>query len=216
MDYQEIEARGEVIRIPIPRSYADCAELIRSDAYRHNGRKSSLLSIWLTGWTRISVGFSFWFRLAQHKGVLYPLCRWRLSRYKRNYGLFIPPKVRIGYGLYIQHCCSIIINHNAILGNNVHIGQLTSIGSNVGYAIIGDNVYIGPNTCLVDDVVVHSHSTIGAGAVVTRDVPSHTTVAGVPARVIKQEDHPEYLRNVWEIRESRRQGVKEIGRQGDD
>lgn len=50
---------------------------------------------------------------------------------------------------------------------------------------IGDDVWIGANTCLVDGIRIGSHSIIGAGAVVTKDVPPYSIVGGSPARVLK-------------------------------
>ena len=168
---------GSDVAIPLPESYSDCALLIKSDAYRHNGRRQSLLSVWLTGLTRTSVGFSFWFRLAQHKGWLYPLAKLRLKAYKRRYGLFIPPRTV----------------------NNVNIGQFTTLGSNLPdrAPMIGDNVYIGPSVCVVDDAEVGSGACIGAGAVVVKNVAPATTVGGVPAHPIAAGAHPEYIRNPW-------------------
>ena len=199
MDFETYQvASNDTIRIPVPRSYSDCAELIRSDYYRHNGRRASLLRIWLGGLTRTSVGFSFWFRLSQHRGWLYPLTKMMLHRYKRGYGLLIPERVKIGYGFYLQHCFGTVINRNAVIGNNVNMGQMTTIGSNVERAaIVGDGVYIGPGVMVVDDVTIGSGACIGAGAVVTRSVEPNTTVAGVPARQISDSSHPEYIRHPW-------------------
>ena len=202
MDFETYQvASNDTIRIPVPRSYSDCAELIRSDYYRHNGRRASLLRIWLGGLTRTSVGFSFWFRLSQHRGWLYPLTKMMLHRYKSGYGLLIPERVKIGYGCYLQHCFGTVINRNAIIGNNVNMGQMTTIGSNVERAaIVGDGVYIGPGVMVVDDVTIGSGACIGAGAVVTRSVEPNTTVAGVPARQISDSSHPEYIRHPWPVK----------------
>ena len=51
---------------------------------------------------------------------------------------------------------------------------------------IGNNVWIGGSVTILPGVTIGHHSVVAAGAVVTKDVPPHSLVAGVPAKIMKQ------------------------------
>ncbi len=98
------------------------------------------------------------------------------------------------------------------LGNNVHITDgvrfITHDGGTLLFRdqvpdleltkpiTIGNNVYIGNNVLLLPGVTIGSKVIIGAGAVVTKDIPDNSVAVGVPARVIKTAD--EYLEKLKE------------------
>lgn len=144
--------------------------------------------------------YSFWLRLASRQNLFYPLARFMNYRQSRKYGIQISPFTRIGYGLYIGHGIGIVINPRTVIGNNCNISQFLTIGSNKGTpAVIGDNVYIGPQVCLVENVRIGDNATIGAGSVVTKDIPAGATAVGVPAKVISYDKQATFIRNRWII-----------------
>ena len=119
-------------------------------------------------------------------------------RLSRKWGIQIPRTAKIGYGLYIGHGVGIVINPNTVIGNNVNLSQFLTIGSNKGTpAVIGDNVYIGPSVCIVEDVKIGNNVTIGAGSVVTKDVPENATVAGVPVKVLNYNTTGRFVNRRW-------------------
>ena len=121
---------------------------------------------------------------------------WKLNRTKKR--IQIPRRTKIGYGLFIVHEGPIVINPEAVIGNNVNLSQFTTIGSNCKKgAIIGDNVYIGPNVCIVEDVVIGDNVTIGAGSVVTKDIPANATAAGNYAKVLNYNEPGRFITNRW-------------------
>ncbi|MDF7676347.1 DapH/DapD/GlmU-related protein [Neisseriaceae bacterium ESL0693] len=172
-------------------------ELIRSDLYRYAGR---------TDWFSFirhycfnpGFRFSFWLRLCATphywSKLAYPL----YARQKRRSGILIHPSTSIGHGLYIGHGGPVIVNRSAIIGNNVNLSPYCVIGANHGTAaIIGDRVYIGPNCCIVEHVRIGEGATIGAGSVVTKDIPANATAAGNYAKVLNYHQPGRYIRNIW-------------------
>lgn len=59
-------------------------------------------------------------------------------------------------------------------------------GVKTNQVIIEDDIWIGANAVILPGVRIGRHSVVAAGAIVTKDVPPHSLVAGVPAKIIKQ------------------------------
>jgi serine O-acetyltransferase len=191
---------GEQIIIPIAESYHDCMTLIKSDYYRVTGKTESSVAIIRRLFNPLSFKLQIWFRLCQYKGFLYPFCRYMYLRVSDKSLVVIPSITKVGYGLRLSHGIGIVVNAGTIIGNNVNLSQFVNIGTNNNTpAIIGDNVYIGPHVSIVEDVKIGSNSTVGAGAVVTRDVPENATVVGCPAKVINFNHPGKYITRRWPI-----------------
>ena len=74
------------------------------------------------------------------------------------------------------------LNHNFNDTNK----RIDEQGVSTNPVTIEDDVWIGANAVILPGVTIGNHCVIAAGAVVTKDIPPHSLVAGVPAKVIKQ------------------------------
>ncbi|WP_181174628.1 serine acetyltransferase [Mesorhizobium sp. B2-3-10] len=138
-------------------------------------------------------------RIAQSdNSVVCRIARLFLSLKMRKFGIQIPVETSIGHGFYIGHGGPCVVHHTATIGNNCNISQYVTIGATLGKsASIGNEVYIGPNVCIVEEVTIGSRSLIGAGAVVTRNIPAGSTAVGVPARPIDKARQHNFITNRW-------------------
>ena len=94
--------------------------------------------------------------------------------------------VRIGSHVHLAQGITVTaLNHN-YSSPTLRIDQQ---GISTKPVVIGDDVWIGANAVVLPGVTIGSHCVVAAGAVVTRDVPDHTVVGGVPARILKSIGH---------------------------
>ena len=84
----------------------------------------------------------------------------------------------------------VMISPNVVLRASDHtfvsrVSLINKQGHSGGHIIIGDDVWIGANTTIVGNVSIGSHSIVGAGAVVTKDVAPYSVVGGVSSKLLK-------------------------------
>jgi serine O-acetyltransferase len=103
----------------------------------------------------------------------------------------IHPAATLGYGIMIDHATGVVIGETAVVGNNVsmlHSVTLGGCGSGKGkgrrHPQVGDGVLISAGAKIIGSVLIGDGAKIAAGSLVLVDVAAHTTVAGVPARVV--------------------------------
>lgn len=132
-------------------------------------------------------------------GCLYLVrLKFKLMRLATNLGFTIPRHV-FGPGLSIAHWGSIVVHPDVRVGKNCRIHSAVNIGIFDGKCpTIGDNVYIGPGAKIFGGIRIGDNVTIGANAVVNRDVPDNVTVAGIPARIISQKDSSKLVMKAYE------------------
>lgn len=107
-------------------------------------------------------------------------------------GVSISSETEIGPGLYIGHSGVIIIHQKVIIGKNLNIGQLVTIGERgAGHddqvPVIGDNVYIGVGAKILGGIRIGNNVKIGANAVVVHNIPDDVTAVGIPAKIINSK-----------------------------
>ncbi|HRR96201.1 MAG TPA: serine O-acetyltransferase [Candidatus Ratteibacteria bacterium] len=104
----------------------------------------------------------------------------------------IHPGAEIGRRFFIDHGCGVVIGETTEIGNDVLLYQGVVLGGithekKKRHPTIGNNVVIGAGAIVLGPVKVGDGAKIGAGSVVVKDVPSDSTVVGVPGRVVKQQ-----------------------------
>lgn len=111
------------------------------------------------------------------------------NRNIKKYNCEIYPQAIIGEGLYIPHCVGIVVGSTTVIGKNCTLYPNVVFGAKVSpngevpegrrHALVGDNCVFGANSSIIGDITIGNNVTIGAGAVVTKDIPDNAIVVGV-------------------------------------
>ena len=106
-------------------------------------------------------------------------------------GIDIHPAATIGSGIFIDHGVGLVIGETTEIGDDCVLYQgvtLGGTGKDTGkrHPTLEEGVMVSAGAKVLGPVRVGAYSKIGAGSVVLKDVPPHSTVVGVPGRVVKQ------------------------------
>ncbi|MDY6903903.1 MAG: serine acetyltransferase [Thermodesulfobacteriota bacterium] len=177
---------------------------IRADAFRYKGRQK--FPVLATYVRVIEYRYIFWMRLTaflRQKKALRPfhyISRILLHRIGTRLGISIPYNTTIMPGFYIGHFGGIVVHPEVRIGWNCNISNRVTIGiqsrgEKAGVPKIGDNVYIGPGAVVIGAITIGSNVAIGANCVVTKDIPDHGVVVGIPGQIISYKGTEGYISN---------------------
>ncbi|MFT4890481.1 MAG: serine O-acetyltransferase [Halobacteriales archaeon] len=108
-------------------------------------------------------------------------------------GVEIHPGADVGRRVTIDHGMGVVIGETAEIGDDVHMYHGVTLGGNVPEPVkrhptIGDDVVIGANATILGAIEIGDGANVGAGAVVTEEVPPGATAIGVPAEIVSHPD----------------------------
>ena len=110
------------------------------------------------------------------------------NRNIKKFNCEIYPQATIGEGLYIPHCVGIVVGNTTVIGKNCTLYPNVVFGSRRSpngevpkgrrHAVVGDNCVFGANSSIIGDITIGNNVTVGAGAVITKDIPDNAIVVG--------------------------------------
>ncbi|MBN1186768.1 MAG: hypothetical protein JXB49_31105 [Bacteroidales bacterium] len=182
-------------------------EYIKSDLFRYNGKKGfkAFLKMYITN---PLFRFLVWYRIANHYSnkknrIISIVIGIRYNIISRKVRIEIPKRTKIGYGIKIWHGHGIVINENAIIGDNVMLTHnVTFATERGGSPIIGNCVRFAPGAVIVGGVKIGDNSVVGANTMVNKDIPPKSISMGVPNKILDIEFRENVERYFWRPEEN--------------
>lgn len=149
-------------------------------------------------------------------------------------GIEIHPGAQIGRRFFIDHGMGVVIGETAVIGDDCLLYQGVTLGGTgkergKRHPTLGNRVIVGTGAKVLGNIVIGDCTRIGAGSVVLRQVPPHSTVVGIPGKVVRsrvEDEEPlehahlpdptgEKLQDLQQRVEQLEQVVQELTRQRD-
>ena len=117
------------------------------------------------------------------------LYRFLFRRVRNGYGIELPYSVRMGRRVIIEHQGAIVIHGNTVIGDDCILRQGVTIGNKeLGQPddapTLGHRVNVGSGAKVLGLIQIGDDASIGANAVVVKDVPPGATAVGIPAKIV--------------------------------
>ena len=108
-------------------------------------------------------------------------------------GIEIHPGATIGSGMFIDHGMGVVIGETTEVGDNVTLFQGVTLGGTgkqrgKRHPTLGSHVVVGAGVKVLGPIKIGDFVKIGANSVVLQDVPDHSTVVGIPGRIVRIKD----------------------------
>ncbi len=148
-------------------------------------------------WTRpgfravASHRFGVWRMTVKPKLLRAPLSmlyRWMFRKCRNQYGIELPYSAKLGRRVIIEHQSGIVVHGSCEIGDDSIIRQGVTLGNKsldrpYDAPKLGKRVNVGAGAKIIGAVVIGDDASIGANAVVTKDVPAGATATGIPAKL---------------------------------
>lgn len=176
------------------RSKQDFKQYVRSDINRQNMHYPILSRFTFGEHNRVKKYLYCLRRVEYHKNSLnrnlchkiaYALCFLNLRRLSLKYSMYIAPNT-VGPGFLLPHPGFVRIGPIVSMGKNCTVLPMVLFGKKSpdtenASIVVGDNCYFGTGCTVLGPVKIGDNVVVGAGAVVTKDIPSNCIAVGVPA-----------------------------------
>ncbi len=132
-------------------------------------------------------------RLYRMRVPLLPRVLSQISRFFT--GIEIHPGAKIGRRFFIDHGMGVVIGETTEIGDDVLLYQGVTLGGTgkekgKRHPTLGNHVVVGTGAKVLGNITVGDFVKIGAGSVVVRAVPDHSTVVGIPGKVVRSKAEP--------------------------
>ncbi len=132
-------------------------------------------------------------------------------------GIEIHPGATIGRRFFIDHGSGVVIGETSEIGDDVLIYQGVTLGGTgkekgKRHPTLGNHVVVGTGAKILGSITIGDHVKIGAGSVVIRPVPDHSTVVGIPGRVVRTRIENEGQLAHGSLPDPEGQAIEDLGR----